>query len=114
MPSVGPDQQAARDEAKKRQAQAARDEIDELLWLMSDPRGRRFMWRRLTDAGVYQSSFVPGDFSLTAFNEGRRNTGLRLISLLTEHCPARFSEMQKEARTYERRNNGSGGTAGGQ
>lgn len=81
----------------------AQAEVDELCWLMSDKRGRRFMWRSLSAAGIYRLSFVPGDAMATAFAEGRRSEGLRLVALITQHCPSRFSEMQQEARTNERR-----------
>jgi len=97
------DQQAARAEQAEKQKRDARDAIDELLWLMSDPRGRRFIWRQLDGFGVYRLSYVQGDPALTAFNEGRRNEGLKLMSQILQHCPARFTEMQKEAKSYERR-----------
>ena len=107
MSVVGPDQQAARAEQAEKQKRDVRDEIDELLWLMSDPRGRRWMWRRLSDLGVYRLSYVQGDFATTAFNEGQRNVGLKLINQIMQHCPARFTEMQKEAKSYERRSTSS-------
>lgn len=79
-------------------------EIDELLWLMSDPRGRRFMWRRLSETGLYRSSFVPGgEFATTAFLEGQRALGLKQLDQIMQFCPDRFQEMQKEARRNERR-----------
>lgn len=87
-------------EDAKREQQA---EIDELLWLMSDKRGRRWMWRRLSEYGVYRLSFAGGDFAATAFAEGRRSAGLNLITQLMQHCPDRFNEMQKEAKQNERR-----------
>ncbi len=102
MSAVGPDQQAARAEKLETAKRDARDEIDELLWLMSDPRGRRWIWRRLGEVGVYRQSLVPGDFAGTAFNEGQRSVGLKLINQITQHCPGRFTEMQKEAKRHER------------
>ena len=83
----------------------AEAERDELLWLMSDAKGRRFIWRRLTEAGIYQVTFT-GDALTSAFNEGRRNSGLALMNLILKHCPERLSQMQKEARTNERRTEG--------
>lgn len=87
-------------EDAKRDQQA---EIDELLWLMSDKRGRRWMWRRLSECGIYRISYTGGDFAATAFAEGRRTVGLNLIVQLMQHCPDRFNEMQKEAKQNERR-----------
>ena len=86
----------------------AQAERDELLWLMSDAKGRRFIWRRLAEAGIYRSTFT-GDALTSAFKEGERNVGIRLMTLILQHCPERLSQMQKEARTNERRNaNGNG------
>jgi hypothetical protein len=80
----------------------AEAERDELLWLMSDKRGRRFMWRLLTRAGIYQTSFT-GDALSSAFKEGKKQEGLHQTTLVTKHCLQRFIEMQQEARTNERR-----------
>lgn len=103
MSAVGPDVLAEREARAQAQVLDKRNEVDELLWLMSDPRGRRFVWRLLQGFGVYQLSYVQGDPAHSAFNEGRRNEGLKLMSLLLQHCPARFTEMQKEASKHERR-----------
>lgn len=92
-----------RAEKAQRAQLEAQSEIDDLVWLMSDKRGRRAVWRLLQRAGIWQLSFVPGDQSVTAFREGNRNQGLQLLGQLMEHCPERFSEMQKEARNNERR-----------
>lgn len=102
MPLPGHDEQAARAEIAERRKRDERDEIDELLWLMSDAKGRRFVWRQLNRSGIYQLSYVQGSLDATAFNEGRRNEGLRLLSLVMKHCPGRFTEMQKEAKRNER------------
>jgi hypothetical protein len=103
MSAVGPDLSAEREARAQAQAFDKRNEVDELLWLMSDPRGRHFVWRLLQGFGVYQLSYVQGDPAHSAFNEGRRNEGLKLMSQLLQHCPARFTEMQKEASKHERR-----------
>jgi hypothetical protein len=99
-----PEPEAAARAEKALKAQLERQaEIDDLLWLMSDKRGRRFMWRLLQRTGIYQLSFVPGDSTVTAFREGNRNQGLQLLSEVMQHCPERFSVMQKEAPKHERR-----------
>lgn len=86
-------------------ALAAQTEIDDLRWLMAAKQGRRFIWRLLGESGLYRPSYVPGatDAMAVAYHEGARNTGLKLLGLITEHCPERLSEMQKEARTHDRR-----------
>ena len=107
MSVTEPDSTGRAEKAKQAQLDA-QTEIDELLWLMSDRRGRRFVWRLLSAAGIYQLSYVPGDAMATAFREGNRGAGLRLVAQVTQHCPERFSEMQKEARNHDRRNDRTG------
>jgi len=69
-------------------------------WLMADRRGRRVVWRLLSDAGVFRASMAATP-ELTAFNEGRRATGLALLADISRLCPERFAEMQLEARAEE-------------
>lgn len=75
---------------------AADLEINDLKWLMSNKRGRRFVFRLLERAGVWRLSFNTNALSM-AFNEGARNEGLRLMALITQHCADRYSEMLKES-----------------
>ena len=94
---------------KAAQAQLlAQTEIEDFVWLMSDKRGRRIVWRLLSEAGVFRASYVPGiDAMQTAFAEGGRSQGLKLMAWIAEHCPDRFSEMQKEAQNHVRRSTSS-------
>jgi hypothetical protein len=72
-------------------------EIDDLKWLMSNKRGRRFVCRVLERAGVWRLSFNTNALSM-AFNEGMRNEGLRLMAQITTHCAERYTEMLKESK----------------
>lgn len=83
--------------------QEAKWEADDLTWLMSSKRGRRVMWRLLENAGVYRLSYQPGDALGTAFNEGNRNQGQRLLALIQAHTSEDYALMVKE-RTNGRRN----------
>lgn len=75
-------------------------EGDDFMWLMSSKRGRRVVWRLLSEAGVFRVSFEPGmDAMSTAFREGHRNAGLLLINQIFELCPERYAEMAKEQQT---------------
>lgn len=76
--------------------QQLRFEVNDLQWLMSNKRGRRVMWRLLEQSGVYRLSFDPNSASVTAFNEGQRNYGLRHLALLLEHCGADYAAMLQE------------------
>jgi hypothetical protein len=87
-------QRAAKDQARREKV--ARDaELADLHWLMSDARGRRFMWGLLDKAGVFRSSFTGN--STTFFNEGQRNIGLMMISQIHEKCPELYTAMVNEA-----------------
>ena len=97
--------QAERNERAEHARLEAQAKADELQWLMSDKKGRRFMWRLLAETGIYQQSYVGGDFAATAFREGRRSMGLQVLASIMEICPGRFNEMQKESKQNERRSN---------
>ena len=70
-------------------------EVGDLKWLMSNKRGRRFVFRLLERAGVWRLSFNTNALTM-AFSEGTRNEGLRLLAQVSEHCLDRYSEMMKE------------------
>lgn len=77
-------------QAKRVEAEAlakAQSEAD-LVSVMSTPAGRRFVWRLLQGAGITAAS-IAADTHETAFNEGRRAFGLRLMA-----------EVQALARTH--------------
>lgn len=91
---------------------AREKEQNDLRWVMSTKQGRRFMWRLLSRAGLFQSCFDMNS-AVMAFKEGNRNAGLQQLTDIMEACPERYSEMfaeQKEAkekhanRTADRRN----------
>jgi hypothetical protein len=73
------------------------EEVEDLKWILSNKRGRRDVYRRLERAGVWQSSFSTNALTM-AFQEGSRNEGLRLLSLIQTHCVDRYAEMLKEAK----------------
>jgi hypothetical protein len=89
--------------AKKRIAQEAEDQ--DLKWLMAGKRGRRIVWRLLSEAGVFRSSFNANAMTM-AFNEGHRNYGTRLLAAIMAICPELFHVMQSEA--LNGRNDGNG------
>lgn len=89
-------QEDAQHLAEQRARLAQRLEVDDLKWLMSDKRGRRFVHRLLDRAGVWRSSFNTNALTM-AFAEGQRNEGLRLLAHIQGHCPERGTEMLKES-----------------
>lgn len=85
---------------KSKAAKARERRLDEAFrWLMGERRGRLLMWHRLSEAGVFQTSMAPSP-ELTAFNEGRRDLGLRDLATLMRLCPAQFARMQAEATAW--------------
>ena len=84
-------------ETKKRVSELKEKiEVDDLKWIMSNKRGRRFAWRLLDRAGIYRTSFTGN--STTFFNEGMRNIGLMLVADIHEACPEAYALMIKENR----------------
>lgn len=85
--------------AEEERRQREREQSD-LRFVMGNKQGRRFMWRLLSRAGVFQSSFNTNN-AVMAFNEGNRNGGLQQLTEIMETCPERYTEMlaeQKEAK----------------
>jgi hypothetical protein len=98
---VDPLDTEANDQHRKTIAEQARlaelREAEDIKWLMSSKRGRRIVNRLLQVAGVFRLSFHTNALQMS-FNEGNRNTGLRLLAAITEHCPERYAEMTEESK----------------
>lgn len=76
-------------------------ETEDLQWVLSDERGRRFIWRLLDEAGVYRQPFV-GDRNHTDFNCGRKDYGLKVLDMILTRAPIVYAIMLKEMKNYER------------
>lgn len=90
-------QEEAQKEAKKLADFEEKTETEDLKWVMSNKRGRRFVWRLMERTGIYRTSFTGN--STTFFNEGQRNIGLMLVSEIHEVCPDQYTLMVKENRS---------------
>ncbi len=92
------DRQSQTSQDKSLQAKTeARTLAEDVRWLMSSPRGRRTVWRILSLAGIYRSSFTGN--SETFFREGARNLGLQVLGWVNEHAPAQYLAMLQESKT---------------
>ncbi len=74
----------------------SRQYIEDFGWILSDMRGRRFIWRYLASVQVFDVCFT-GNNS-TFFNLGERNAGLRILTMINEHFPEAYLMMLKEAK----------------
>jgi len=100
--------QQENDKARKMDEKvAAKQDIDDFLWLMRNKQGRRFMWRLLTWTHIFKSSFTGN--SETFFREGERNIGVRLMDEIHSNCPELYSTMVKEQKN-DRANDSDGGS----
>lgn len=70
-------------------------EESDLKWLMSSKRGRRIIWRLLSQAGVFQPVFHPTAMVMS-FKEGKRNYGLQTLQAVNTYCPDLYPTMVKE------------------
>ena len=68
--------------------------------IMSTPSGRHWLWDHLSACHVFHSSFT-GDALTTAYAEGERNMGLRLLSQIMQACPDNYILAQREANERE-------------
>ena len=93
-------QERARADRAMRERLAQEAEEADIRRLMTSKWGRRFLWRRMDQAGVFRLSFSP-DAMAMAFAEGNRNSGLRILTLIHTLCPEHYNAMLKE-QTSER------------
>jgi hypothetical protein len=82
-------------EAEKSARIAERQRHEIIKGIMSLGPGRQWMHDLLAVCHVFASSFVP-DPCATAFNEGQRSIGLRLLVDIMESCPDNYILMMRE------------------
>ncbi len=102
-----------RDKADKElRAKLSREnEETDVKWLMGTKRGRRMLWRLLDQAGVFRLTFDQSTMQM-AFNEGNRNSGLRLLNMIHIVSPELYPVMLKEQKEQNDTRNNDDGTAG--
>jgi hypothetical protein len=81
---------ARKTKAQLQAEKARKEEINDLISVMSTEYGRRFMWRQLGAAGIFHECF-------NAESEGARRLGLATLRELMTICPGLYLTMQKEA-----------------
>lgn len=87
--------EAARAGNAKAQHIRQNEERAALRAFVSDPAGRRLLWRWLANGGVYRSSFASDPYT-TAYNEGRRAAALQMLGDLAAADPQAYPTMMEE------------------
>lgn len=87
--------------AKKRELRGEELSLDDLRRILETDYGRRFVWGLLGKCGVFELSFNNSG-SITAFNEGQRNVGLKYFSDVMKQFPDLYLRMAQEAKQRER------------
>lgn len=86
----------AKNKESKQEFQRRRDrEIEDLRMMIKKPEGRRVIWKILETCGVFKASFALNSMQ-GAFNEGKQDIGLALLSDLNEADTHIFAQMQSE------------------
>jgi len=70
-------------------------ELGDLKKVLEKAEGRRFVWRILSQAGIFRTSFSPNALNM-AFNEGGRNIGMIVLDDIMTATPDSFQRMQRE------------------
>lgn len=77
-----------------------RDKTDraDMQWILSDPRGRRFLRRLLEHSHVWRRSFTPGIDGArhTDFKEGERSVGVHVLEMIGSTDPKALREILVE------------------
>lgn len=80
-------------------AEQARDERvrkNVIMALMSQSDGRRFIWLELSTCHCFGQTYIADSFDRTAFQEGQRSRGLKLLDDVTRWAPEHYILMTKE------------------
>ena len=78
----------------------------ELKALLSQKAMRRFVWTLLCECGINNISFMGEDTHGTAFNEGHRDIGNRLIAMIDGAEPHTYMAIYTEFRKDEEEKDG--------
>ncbi len=83
---------------KQQQADDLRVEEQITILLMSSAQGRRWVWIRLTEAGIFRTHFDYIDsHPRMSYADGLRNAGLRLYAAVQKYALPEFVRMMEES-----------------
>ena len=84
--------------ARKKDARKRRERLDVVAGLMDLKQGRAWMHDFLAACHIFQTTFVAGQMDMSAFREGERNMGLRILADVMAAAPEKYIVMMDEAR----------------
>jgi hypothetical protein len=86
------------DEAQVKKAERdVEDRDNDIKYILSEPRGRRWMYNMIFEkCHMLSNSFCPDSNTGTAYNEGVRNLGVNLYNDVKGNQPALFMKMLEE------------------
>ena len=93
------DSAADRKSIRRREKQARIDAASSAAVIrnvMSTVEGRAWLWSFLSDCHIFSTSFT-GDALTSAFAEGERNVGQRLLNTITSTCPDEYIQAMRES-----------------
>lgn len=86
--------------AVKRQEELRRErnnrERADLQFVMGHQQGRRFVWKLLSETGMFEHGFIPNG-SEQYYRAGKRDVGLALLGVIHKDFPDMYQLMQNEA-----------------
>lgn len=82
--------------ARRKTGRLAKERRETLAALLATKSGRRWAWDFLTFCRVFATSFDRDPYA-TAFNEGQRNVGLKLLADINSADPNAYRLMTTEA-----------------
>lgn len=74
----------------------AREDADQTIRIMSHPKGRAWMGRRLAECHIFDSAFVVGSPDKTAFYLGQEFIGKKLWLDIMAACPELYIKLMAE------------------
>lgn len=87
-------------QAEQKEKTRRQRELNDLAFICDDPRGRRFLWRLLSECAVFKAVFNPNN-SIMSHNEGRRQVGLDVLADIMAVDETLFHTMAHENRAEE-------------
>ena len=87
--------------ASKKERYAKINRINDTRFVLSDERGRRFVWGLMERC--FSQTFDSENSRLDAFRSGERNMSLKLLREITDADPDAFVTMLKEAQDKKKK-----------